>query len=69
MQEKIYFHSDGLKLAGIEHRPDALRPGERRPAFLVLHGFGGVEIDPATWMQLRQLAERSGIACPTEKDR
>jgi pimeloyl-ACP methyl ester carboxylesterase len=41
MQKKISFRSDGLKLAGIEHTPDDLRPGERRPAFAILHGFGG----------------------------
>ena len=41
MEEKITFQSDGLKLAGIlETRPD-FKPGERRPAFIVLHGFGG----------------------------
>ncbi|MDH3443832.1 MAG: alpha/beta hydrolase [Deltaproteobacteria bacterium] len=41
MEEKITFHSDGLKLAAIVHRPDGLSAGERRPAFIVLHGFGG----------------------------
>jgi len=41
MEEKVTFQSDGLKLAGIVHTPENLRPGERRPAFVVLHGFGG----------------------------
>src|SRR5918992_4525248 len=41
MEEKVVFPSDGLKLAGIVRVPDGLRPGERRPAFIVLHGFGG----------------------------
>src|SRR6266513_5591732 len=41
MEEKINFQSDGLKLAGIVNTPEDLRPGERRPAFIVLHGFGG----------------------------
>jgi uncharacterized protein len=41
MTSKITFQSDGLELAGIVHVPDGLRAGERRPAFLVLHGFGG----------------------------
>ncbi|MBC7781238.1 MAG: alpha/beta hydrolase [Proteobacteria bacterium] len=36
----IDFPSDGLALAGIVRTPDACREGERRPAFLVLHGFG-----------------------------
>jgi pimeloyl-ACP methyl ester carboxylesterase len=41
MQSKVTFESDGLQLSGIVHVPDDLRSGERRPAFLVLHGFGG----------------------------
>ncbi|HVO92955.1 MAG TPA: alpha/beta hydrolase [Terriglobales bacterium] len=41
MEEKISFPSDGLKLAGILETPEDARPGERRPAFIVLHGFGG----------------------------
>ncbi len=41
MPEKISFLSDGLKLAGILHIPEGLKPGERRPAFAVMHGFGG----------------------------
>lgn len=39
-QRKISFESDGLSLAGILHTPPRLAKGERRPAFLVLHGFG-----------------------------
>lgn len=39
-EEKVTFESHGLKLAGIVHIPDGLKSGERRPAFLVLHGFG-----------------------------
>jgi uncharacterized protein len=41
VQTKISFDSDGLELAGIVHTPADISPGERRPAFLVLHGFGG----------------------------
>src|ERR1043166_3776387 len=41
METKVSFQSDGLKLAAIVHTPDDLRAGERRPAFIVLHGFGG----------------------------
>jgi len=32
--------SAGLKLSGVVHVPDDVRPGERRAAFIVLHGFG-----------------------------
>src|SRR6266568_7645153 len=38
MEERVSFVSDGLKLAGILHLPDA--GPARRAAFLVLHGFG-----------------------------
>ena len=34
MPERVNFISDGLKLAGLLHIPDDLKPGERRPAFL-----------------------------------
>jgi len=40
MEERVVIPSDGLKLAGIVRRPDGMKPGERRPVFLVLHGFG-----------------------------
>ncbi len=40
MEERVTFVSDGLKLAGVLHVPDGGRARARRPAFLVLHGFG-----------------------------
>ncbi len=39
-EERITFQSDGLDLVGVVCVPDDVRPGERRPAFIVLHGFG-----------------------------
>src|SRR5688572_4726992 len=39
-EQAVTFSSAGLKLSGIVRVPDGLAPGERRPAFLVLHGFG-----------------------------
>jgi pimeloyl-ACP methyl ester carboxylesterase len=41
MEERVNFQSDGLKLAGLVDLPSDYKPGERRPAFIVLHGFGG----------------------------
>jgi len=41
MAERVTILSEGLKLAGILHIPKGLAGGEKRPAFLVLHGFGG----------------------------
>lgn len=41
MEETVTFESaGGLRLSGAIHIPDGLRPGERRPGFIVLHGFG-----------------------------
>ncbi len=40
MEEQIQFDSRGLKLSGTLSLPDDLTTGDRRPAFLVLHGFG-----------------------------
>jgi len=39
-EERVTFRSGGFELAGIVRVPDAQPAGERRPAFLVLHGFG-----------------------------
>ena len=38
--EQITFTSKGLKLVGNIRVPDGVAPGEKRPAFIVLHGFG-----------------------------
>lgn len=40
MDQRVVIPSDGLTLAGIVRTPDGMNAGERRPAFLVLHGFG-----------------------------
>ena len=40
MEEKVSFKSGDLTLSGVVHRPDDITEGERRPAVLVLHGFG-----------------------------
>jgi uncharacterized protein len=40
MEHRVLIASDGPTLAGIVRTPDALSAGEKRPAFLVLHGFG-----------------------------
>jgi uncharacterized protein len=41
MQEVVSVPSTGLRLYGVVSTPAALKPGERRAAFIVLHGFGG----------------------------
>lgn len=40
MEERVSFQSSGLKINGVLHLPGGMKPGERRPAFMVLHGFG-----------------------------
>ena len=57
MAEKISFLSDGLKLAGIVETPHDLKPGERRPAFIVLHGFGGNKDGHGQGVVARQFTE------------
>src|SRR5262252_7647532 len=39
-EQRITFKSDGLDIAGAVRVPGNLAAGERRPAFIVLHGFG-----------------------------
>jgi uncharacterized protein len=39
-ESSVTFTSDGLKLAGVVRVPDSIGAGERRPAFIVMHGFG-----------------------------
>jgi hypothetical protein len=40
MEEHVTFVSDGLRLAGVLHTSSDRAAHERRPGFLVLHGFG-----------------------------
>src|SRR3569833_2687231 len=40
IETKVSFTSQGRKMAGTVRVPDGLKPGERRPAFIVMHGFG-----------------------------
>src|SRR5712672_2980430 len=39
-EQRVTFKLDGLTLAGVVRVPDGLSASERRPAFIVLHGFG-----------------------------
>jgi dipeptidyl aminopeptidase/acylaminoacyl peptidase len=36
----VAFESNGVELVGTIRVPDTLKPGEKRPAFIVMHGFG-----------------------------
>ncbi len=62
MEERVGFESDGLRLAGIVHHPPGQREGERRPAFLVLHGFGGSKLGKGSITIADQLARWGYVA-------
>src|SRR5215510_7412015 len=42
MKSAINFYSEGVKLTGDLYLPEDLRPKERRPGFVVCHGYTGV---------------------------
>jgi len=42
-EEKVSVMSDGLRLSGVIHIPEIRNAGRRRPAFVVLHGFGSTK--------------------------
>jgi pimeloyl-ACP methyl ester carboxylesterase len=39
-EQRVTFKFQGLTLAGVVRVPDGVTPNDRRPAFIVLHGFG-----------------------------
>jgi uncharacterized protein len=43
MQENVAFTSAGLRLSGVLHFPGDYVRGERRPAIVVMHGFGSTK--------------------------
>ena len=62
MEEHVIFDSEGLKLAGVVHIPEGRGPGERRPAFLVLHGFGSNKESGSVGTCARMLAQWGYVA-------
>jgi uncharacterized protein len=60
--ESVTFGSDGLKLAGILHRPDGYQDGQRYPAFLLLHGFGSNKAGAGLTGEAEYLAARGYAA-------
>src|SRR4030088_2997 len=56
-EEAVTFPSAGLKLSGIVHVPSGVRPGEKRAAFLVLHGFGSNKTSSNTMQPTKMLSE------------
>jgi hypothetical protein len=62
MEERVVFQSGQLKLAGVMHVPSGMKPGERRPAILVLHGFGSNKSSGSCVGPCRMLAEWGYVA-------
>src|SRR5882762_11923198 len=56
-EEAVTFPSAGLTLSGVVHVPSGLRPGEKRAAFLVLHGFGSNKTSSNTMQPTKVLSE------------
>ena len=56
MEEKVFIQSGKLKLAGIIHIPANLKTGERSPAFVICHGFGGHKDGPQQIWTANKLA-------------
>ncbi len=61
MQENVSFTSAGLRLSGVLHLPDDHAGGERRPAIVVMHGFGSSK-DAGNVMEPVQLFTSWGYA-------
>ncbi len=59
--QSVTFLSDGLRLSGAVHVPDDLRPGERRAAIVMMHGFGANKNGGPEWV-CRQCAEWGYVA-------
>jgi pimeloyl-ACP methyl ester carboxylesterase len=62
MEEKVSFASGSFTLAGVLHVPDRRRPNERRPGFLVLHGFGSNKNGGVSLAVAKLLAELGYVA-------
>ncbi len=50
MQDSVTIPSDGLELSGVVHVPDGLKAGERRPAIIMMHGFGANKNGGPEWI-------------------
>ena len=56
-EQAVTFTSAGLKLSGVVHVPSGMRAGERRAAFIVLHGFGSNKTSSNTMQPTKVLGE------------
>ena len=61
IEENIEFTSNGLKLSGVVGLPSDLKPGEKRLAMLVLHGFGSTKNAQNVMGPVKELGEMGYI--------
>ena len=59
--QSVTFPSDGLRLSGVVHIPENLLPDERRPAIVMMHGFGANMNGGPEWV-CRQFAAWGYVA-------
>lgn len=57
MERPVRFVSDGIEIAGVLHIPDGHVPGQRLPAFIVLHGFLGSKDESHAEIQAKMLED------------
>jgi dipeptidyl aminopeptidase/acylaminoacyl peptidase len=57
METRLTFPSDGIPLSGVLHIPDSLKPGQKLPAFVVLHGFMGSKDESQAEIQAKMLCD------------
>lgn len=62
MLEKLTFMSDGLKISAVLHVPATRQPGQRLPAFIVLHGFVGSKDESHAQVQAEMMEQFSYVA-------
>jgi alpha-beta hydrolase superfamily lysophospholipase len=62
MEQRITFTSAGTTLAGVIHTPAGAKAGERRPAVVICHGFGGHKDGPQQLWTATKLAEWGYVA-------
>ena len=60
--EQISFQSAGLKIDGYIHLPAGMKPGEKRPAIMMLHGFGSNAESTNCTLPCQMLADWGYIA-------
>ncbi len=62
METAVSFDSEGLKSSGFLHVPDDLKDGAKRPAVMVIHGFGGSKFSLGMTMAAETLCDWGYVA-------